>query len=241
MCSMDSNRRIINFIFNSGGNTGKSLLSEFLELNPKFNAIVAPQLSNVERYNSALIDQFEQYYSRHRKYPKVLIFDFSRNESNSNIESIYSTMENIKNGKIDSTFFGKYRRLKFDPPHVFVFTNAVPNLNALSRDRFNLLVITDSTYSYIALKCNVYLEIQKYKRGLVSWLYNAEPQPYNKQLEFYSSLENKELYKSLTISYNENGGALNSECYASATRTAPLQKTPESVQHEMLTYSNKEE
>lgn len=111
-------------------------------MNPDCDTLLAIQLSSQERYNSALINQFEDFKQRTGKFPKTVIFDFSRNEENQNIESVYSTFENIKNGRLDSSFFGKFRRIQFIPPHIFVFTNSVPNMLALSSDRYNLSVIT---------------------------------------------------------------------------------------------------
>ena len=36
-------------------------------------------------------------------------------------------------------------RLRFKSPHLIIFTNNVPNMSALSSDRFNLLVLADET------------------------------------------------------------------------------------------------
>lgn len=47
-----------------------------MKLSPNFKTMLAFP----ERYNSALIDQFESHKERYRKYPQVLLFDFTRNE-----------------------------------------------------------------------------------------------------------------------------------------------------------------
>lgn len=69
----------------------------------------------------------------------------TRNEDNLNVENFYSTLENIKNGRLTLTFYDGFKRLRFKSPH---FTNNVPNMSALSVDRFNLLVLVDRTYHY---------------------------------------------------------------------------------------------
>jgi hypothetical protein len=140
-----------------------------MELNPECQTLLALQLASPERYNSALINQFEIYKAKYEEYPRTVIFDFSRHEENVNVESIYSTLENIKNGRLDSSFYGKFRRIRFRSPHVFVFTNTVPNMSALSRDRFNLRVITNEKYHYAAFKCTVELSVGQANKGLVSW------------------------------------------------------------------------
>ena len=75
------------------------------------------------------------------------------------MESLYSILENIKNGRLDSTFYGRFKRLRFKSPHLIVFTNNVPNMSALSSDRFNLLAITDRMHRYTVVKCDVSLKM----------------------------------------------------------------------------------
>lgn len=239
-CKTPPDRRVINFVFNAKGNSGKSLLGEYLEWQPQYNAVVAPQLAAPERYNAALIDQFEQHFKKNAKYPSVVIFDFSKNESAQNIEPIYATMENLKNGKLDSTFYGRHTRIKFPSPHVFVFTNTVPNMSALSEDRFNLTVIADKAYNFISLKCSVKLLVEESNRGLVSWSYEAKPMGFHAQQSYYQKIADhsllNELYEALTIL----DGKIYTEVFGSSIRTAPLHKAPESVQREInLRYNKK--
>jgi len=70
------------------------------------------------------------------KSPKIALFDFARCMSDS---SPWNAVEQIKNGCV---FNAKYDSgMKFFPvPHVFVFTNSLPDSNKLSADR---LVITE--------------------------------------------------------------------------------------------------
>jgi hypothetical protein len=75
-------RRKINFLFNASGNSGKSILADYMELNPECKTLLALQLATSERYVAALIDQFENYQKRHNEYPRTIIFDFTRNEDN---------------------------------------------------------------------------------------------------------------------------------------------------------------
>ena len=70
----------------------------------------------------------------------------TRNENNSNVEAFYSTIENIKNGWVDSTFYGRFKRLRFKSPHIIVFTNNVSNMSTLSSDRFNLFALANKDH-----------------------------------------------------------------------------------------------
>ena len=66
----------------------------------------------------------------------------TRNEDNANLEALYLTIENIKNDRIDSIFYGRFKRLRFKSPHVMVSTNNVPNINmsTLSDDRVDIFI-----------------------------------------------------------------------------------------------------
>lgn len=118
-------RRGVNFIFNPEGGSGKSLTADYISLNLEFNALLAPQLGSPERLIAAFIDQLEQYISLNKHSPTTLVIDIdmTRNEDNANVEALDSSIENIKNGRVDSTFYGRFKRLRFKPPHVIVFTN----------------------------------------------------------------------------------------------------------------------
>lgn len=223
-------RRTVNFFFNSTGNTGKSVLSDYMELSPNLNALVALQLASAERYNSALIDQFEFHKLKFGKYPQVVIFDFTRNEDNINVESVYSTMENLKNGRLDSSFYGRFKRIKFTPPHVFVFTNTVPNMSALSRDRFNLRVITDERYNFLLLKCSVRLVVHEANKGLVSWSYEAQSLGFEEQEKFYEKILSASLLEEFYDALCFLDGNIYKEIFIGDIRTSSLSKAPESVQ-----------
>ena len=121
----------MNFIFDPEGGSGKSLTADYITLNPEFNALLTPQITSPERWVVAFIDQLEQYISLNKLSPTTIVIDMTRNEDNSNVEALYSTIENIKNGQVDSPFYGRFKRLRFKPPHVIVFTNNVPNMSAL--------------------------------------------------------------------------------------------------------------
>ena len=79
------------------------------------------------------------------------------------MDILYSTLENIKNCRLASIFYGRFKSL-----HLIVFTKNVPNMPALSSDRFNLLAITDKINNYAIVKCGVSLEIDNYSNSLVT-------------------------------------------------------------------------
>ena len=105
-------RREVNFIFNPKGGVGKSLTADYISLNPEFNALLAPQLSSPDRWVSGLINQLEEYVLLNNHFPTTILIDMTRNEDNLNVENLYSTLENIKNGRLDSTFYGRFKPFK---------------------------------------------------------------------------------------------------------------------------------
>ena len=111
------------------------MTADYISLNPEFNALLAPQLSSPNRIN-----QLEEYVLLNNHFPTTIVIDMTRNEDNLNVENLYSTLENIKNGR--------FKRLRFKSPHLIIFTNNVSNMSALSSDRFNLLVLADKTYYF---------------------------------------------------------------------------------------------
>lgn len=70
--------------------------------------------------------------------PKRCYFiDLPRATSHRDQQSIYAAIEEIKNGYCyDDRYHFKERY--FEPPHVFVFTNQMPDMNLVSRDRWKI-------------------------------------------------------------------------------------------------------
>lgn len=71
-------------------------------------------------------------------YEPVVFFDLARQK-----EDIvaYDVMENFKNGYFLSTKY-QVRRVKFNIPHVVVFSNFAPDQTKLSEDRWDIRVIS---------------------------------------------------------------------------------------------------
>ena len=208
---MKPERRQVNFIFNPQGGCGKSLTADYITLNP--------------------FDQLEQYLALNKRYPTTIVLDLTRNENNLNVESLYSTLENLKNGRLDSTFYGRFKRLRFKSPHLIVFTNNVPNMSALSSDRFNLLAITDKIHNYAIVKCEVSLEIENYSNSLVTWYYKARVSCNKDQENFYKKILEGADMTDVDISALRNEGAhLNNKEFDGDRRTRTHAMATEPVQ-----------
>ena len=220
----------MNFIFNPKGGSGKSLTADYISLNPEFNALLAPQLSSADRWVSGLINQLEEYVLSNNHFPTTILIDMTRNEDNLNVENLYSTLENIKNGRLDSTFYGRFKRLRFKSPHLIIFTNNVPNMSALSSDRFNLLVLADETYNYTIVKCKVGLNIAVYSKNLVTWYYKVRVSSNEEQRKFYNKILDADMSNLLMSALTNDIGHINKLEFDGDYRTKTHLNAPEPVQ-----------
>ncbi len=120
--------RKINWLYDEGGNTGKSYLTKYLMRVE--NALV------VEGRKTDIFHQIAKRKEEEIAVPLVII-DVPRASFN-NIS--YSAIECIKNGFISS---GKYEggQYTFKSPHVYVFANCRPDTSKFSEDRWNIISI----------------------------------------------------------------------------------------------------
>ncbi len=57
---------------------------------------------------------------------------------------LFATIEAVKNGMVASHMYGKHKRLMFEPPHVIVFSNDLPDTSLLTQDRWRIGTINDA-------------------------------------------------------------------------------------------------
>lgn len=119
--------RTINVIVDEHGNSGKSKLVKYLCYNYEKD-ICKLAFGTAQQLRSAVI-------SAGRK--QVYILDIPRTLGLSdNIYDIISVVEDIKNGFICSSMYGKYEKLIMEPPHIIIFTNKAINPSLMSLDRW---------------------------------------------------------------------------------------------------------
>lgn len=164
----------------------------------------------------------------------------TRNEDNSNVEALYSTIENIKNGRVDSTFYGRFKRLRFKPPHVIVFTNNVPNMSALSSDRFHLFALADEDHNYTIIKCEVDLKIDTYSKSLVTWYYKASVSCDQDQQKFYKKILSADMTKMMMSALINEDGHINKKQFDGNRRTKTHTNAFEPVQELLNKFLSKD-
>lgn len=118
--------RIINWIWEPNGNTGKTTIAKHLCLN--YNALYVGGKANDIKF------AITQWITK-KKDLDIVIIDIPRS-----LEQFvsYQAIEEVKNGIF---FSNKYESgmIMFNSPHVICFANFPPKVDALSKDRWNIV------------------------------------------------------------------------------------------------------
>lgn len=126
--------RKIDLIFDQHGNMGKSIFAESLEYLGIAEEIPPFRLMD---------DIFQWVCSRPVK--KCYIIDMPRGMKKDKLADLYSGIEIIKNGvAFDKRYSAK--KIRFDRPRIFVFTNALPVFELMSADRWNVYQVTQDKH-----------------------------------------------------------------------------------------------
>lgn len=128
--------RTIDLIYDPIGNIGKSMFSEYME-----------SLGLVEEIPPyRLMDDIFQWVCTRPKKPAYFL-DLPRGMKKDKLGDLYAGIEIIKNGVcFDKRYSAK--KVRFDRPRIFVFTNILPAFKLMSKDRWKVWSIT-SEYNMI--------------------------------------------------------------------------------------------
>lgn len=133
-----SDDRSIIWITDEQGNNGKSKLLKYIcahnDLCIKLSFGTANQL------RAAVVNAGPR---------KVYIIDVPRTlGADDSMNDILSTIEDIKNGYVVSSFYGNYQKLVMNPPAVIIMSNSRCPINKLSTDRWECYIIKDRDLKY---------------------------------------------------------------------------------------------
>ena len=131
MISVEDDRSII-FIYDTKGNSGKSIFAEYLEY--KQLAFKLPMMRSFED-----IMQFGYYFPDQKCY----LIDMPRAMKKDKLSEFYSGIECLKNGLVwGKRYTAKKRRM--DRPQIVVFSNSLPAWDFMSPDRWSCWLMTDN-------------------------------------------------------------------------------------------------
>jgi len=125
--------RTINWVCNFEGCAGKSKLMKYLRMNPKLFDFARVPMGTATQIKTSVIAK-----GPHRIY----MVDLPRvRGSDERQQELFSALEEIKNGWVESPMYGKTDELLMMPPHVWIFSNELPNLKFASADRWRVWTI----------------------------------------------------------------------------------------------------
>lgn len=124
-CEQDPDDRTINWIWEAEGNRGKSALVKYLVVN--HHAMIVSGKSADIKYQIASAEFT----------PDIIVYDIPRNKKN---HVNFNALEDIKNGLFSSTKY-ETKMILIPTPHIFCFANFEPDLEMMSKDRWNVIEI----------------------------------------------------------------------------------------------------
>lgn len=136
LVSSEPDDRTINWVFNGPGCAGKSKLMKYLRMKDEFDFARVP-MGTATQIKTSVIEK-----GRH----KIYMVDLPRvRGSDERQQEIFSALEEIKNGWVESAMYGKVQELLMRPPHIWVFSNELPNRSFASADRWIVWTIDEES------------------------------------------------------------------------------------------------
>jgi hypothetical protein len=123
----EEDTRKINWVYDEYGNTGKTHLAKYYTA-----------LGNTYYITGG--KQADILYSYEGQ--QIIIYDLARTYAD-NIDHIYTTIENLKNGFYLSTKYNSEQRIYSKQPIIMVIANFKPDISKLSKDRWNIIDTED--------------------------------------------------------------------------------------------------
>lgn len=132
-CETDPNDRTINWYWEEKGCAGKTALCKYLVFHKK--ALIVSGKANDCKYGVV------SYEKKYGFYPEIILWNIPRCVSD---HISYTSVEELKDGLF---FCGKYESCSvlMAEPHVFIFANCPPNIDNMSKDKWNVVELAASS------------------------------------------------------------------------------------------------
>lgn len=125
ICKTEPNDRTVNWYYSLEGSKGKTSLIKYMVI--KYNALV------IGGKASDIANGLKNYFEANEEYPEVVLMNLTRECKNLS----YKGLEQIKDGLVVNTKYECSQHV-FNSPHLFVFSNMLPDKSKLSKDRWNI-------------------------------------------------------------------------------------------------------
>lgn len=142
--------------YNRSGCGGKSKLMKYLRVTT--NSCARIGLGSATQVKTSVIEK-GAYRTYMVDLPRVRGSDERQQE-------LFSALEEIKNGWVESPMYGKHSELLMEPPHIHIFSNELPNLSYASMDRWRIYEIFDDSdgiqqFSRLTLEQVIHMQLPK--------------------------------------------------------------------------------
>lgn len=145
--------RTVRWIYNESGNAGKSKLQKYLCW--KGMATMVPMGTATQLKTSVIAKGAHPAY----------VCNIGRVSGNQESQKdLFSALEAIKDGFVESAMYGKVQQLFMEPPHVIVFSNDLPDLKLASMDRWKVYEVKDKNDFLHHMRTDVVLAKQLAKQ-----------------------------------------------------------------------------
>lgn len=145
-------RRIINYVVETGGNCRKSTTCGIGEL--YHGGLIVPVMGNGDKIMNFCCSYFSE---RKVRETGPILIDLPRTYRHERLEQMYSAIEQIKNGRLWD-WRHKTTIWWIDSPVIWVFSNDPPALDALTPDRWRVWKIDPDTHDLVPWKATLQLE-----------------------------------------------------------------------------------
>ena len=146
MLQADPDDRTLIWIADTVGNHGKSKLMKWLRFQPDMDCARVP-MGSATQIKTSVIEK-----GAHRTFMVDLPRTVGKEER---IQEIYSALEEIKNGWVESAMYGKNLELLMEPPHVIIFSNYYPMLTHMSTDRWRVYKLCTISDEATLSRCSI--------------------------------------------------------------------------------------
>lgn len=132
------NSRTLNCIVSFAGCDGKSTCASIGALFHRY--IDLPPINDADKLIASVCDILG---AKECRDPKVMFFDMPRAMGKDRLYGMYTALEQVKKGFVYD-LRNRYREWWFHSPQIWVFTNDIPAVSLMSKDRWVFYVINDA-------------------------------------------------------------------------------------------------
>jgi hypothetical protein len=129
--------RTINLVYNEKGNLGKTRLVQYMRAYKLGRAL--PPVNDTKDLLRIVYDL---------PTSRIYLFDMPRSLNKEKLFQFYAAVETIKDGYAYDDRY-TFKEKSFDSPNIWIFTNSLPDLNMLSRDRWKIWTIDSEDYTLV--------------------------------------------------------------------------------------------